>query len=579
MKIKINSKFPISLIKLNYKCPFNGMDFTCNTPVIGNSNMENATKTINKYILPGNKNLDTIIYEKKTIFGNVGQKPSPEIQKAAKDYGIKNPKVSLMKSWDLITNISKGDQDAGREQIYEAFDNRGDTRKALELLIAAETIAFKNDKGTLYRKGGYHENTIESYTYNSRGANMTWMTDPDNHIGVDFSKTTDELLADGWMVLAGVNSDQGYIGESEVILINMKDIESGNIKRSGYDSEETWAAIDQSRIQKEAIEHQKFIKTAPIRIGSVSNNNINLNTHPMNIDSAVTLMAKAYEEEYGDDKPLYTNPIIDEFSKATGFDALPTLVDMNKAEELLNDNNLEIFISTNPDLLEEYKNSKKYTINQAYTSNVLSNEFLSYNDVSNKIKKQASEPDHEFGYVRAIISRDAKLINESELIKITNDLLNKSNERYKKYNTDAAKLRESKSEASNLYNKMNYERSYSAIFRKPEVAAMVLGYDGIINDNNNVQILNRGSIYIQDDYIPHEKFKELSEYISIKQQLDSSKKLIDYERTNENRIEKINEFQSNINKSTDKLETIKKTLFNEDLKIPNKLNSTIQKSI
>lgn len=236
-------------IKLNYKCDFNGIDNKCNNiSEIENSSPRKTVETMIKNL----PNHDIRIYDDddasaaEMIFGKKFG-ISKDFKDLAKQYGVKN-ESSLNQMARSISDISKGDQNRARDDIYKAFRNNSDMKNAILLHIAIETSQF-NPNRMLYRKGGYHKNTIESYTTYSKGANPQWLTNPEKSMGVDFEEKFSDLKKDGWMVLTGVSAKTGFIGENEIVLINMNDIESGNIVR-------TYGNIDDSleRIEKTGLD-------------------------------------------------------------------------------------------------------------------------------------------------------------------------------------------------------------------------------------------------------------------------------------------------------------------------------------
>lgn len=546
MKIKINSSNPISLIKLNYRCKEeeqNGIGpGSCSNNVEKSDNKIDIKKTLSSNdhlksiisdVISNSKSDHDLMTSDASFLGmEVGVRPSDTFKKIAAQYGIKS-ETPLKRSFDLVTNVSKGDQDSAREQIYAAFENSGDLKKALEIQMEVETRQLLKNDITLYRKGGYHENTIESYTTNSKGANMKWMTNPDEHIGTDFGLSPEKLIKDGWKVLSGVQTRFGFVGESEVILINTKDIESKNIKRS-YDPEEAWDRIESSARAKDAREYESKLRKISIYSNKVDDTPIKIDKPEIDQKIKIDTLNKL-SEQFSDDRPFYGDPVREGFQHLLKFDAPPKIVSKDYADKLISEGNIELLYINTPEDDSTYKTGVYNPTIEGM--NVLSSrDGIAYTDLSKKIKTKLDQPYNAKSVVsRLVFSKDAKIITDQELQKLSDDINNKQTELHEKYRNDVQKIYKDYHNDPNLRTEIDkldekfIKESNDTNFDSPELRgssgkvnlAMILGYDAIQHENYpnfSTTILNRGAVYIQKDPIPASEKDSLVKYIDNQQE-------------------------------------------------------------
>ncbi len=579
-----------NFIKLNYKCEFNGTDNKCGltSPTTESENKVSNAKSIitniikdkRQKLISEGKDPKWAKIEMRTYDGNllgalINERPSEEYKSIAKQYGIKETS-SLDTAWKLVHDISKGDQDAAREQVYEAFSKGGDIQKALELQIEVETQAFKENPRTLYRKGGYHENTIESYTTDPEGANMTWMTDPDNKIGTDFGKHAAEFEKDGWKVLTGVNTFSGYVGEDEVVLINMKDIESGNTKRS-YDVAETLSRIESNRIEKEARNKEYKIRTTPIYENKIASEGtapkIPSNTIPMDQEKALDLINKFRQEK----KPYYTNGVSDRLAKEIGFDKPPVIVSNEQANQLVEEGGIELIERQSKESSDKLKFADYFpnTIDEGYQfdANIEKTAEVTL-DAKNNPGKYLINTGSDVVFTRAILSPSAKIINKEELKEKSNILIKEWQDKSKLLNDEMwekldnvpkEEFKQKFTELDKVYREKGdrFHQSASKL-DYPDVAAMVFGYDAI-RDGNRIDVINRGALYVQREDIPLSDVETFKEYYSEKGMIDSLNRWIketeQYQKDPKRKEEAIKSYKESIEESKIKTIALREKLY------------------
>jgi hypothetical protein len=540
MKIKINSKHPISLIKLNYNCPKDEKDGTgpgsCSDnakPIDKKTEQKVISKNINQLhsiinnILnePGTDS-DLMTSDANFLGMEIGVRPSDTFKKIAIQYGIKS-EIPLKQSFELVKDISKGDQDIARERIYAAFENDGNLKKALEIQMEVETTQLLKRDITLYRKGGYHENTIESYTTNRNGANMKWMSDPDEYIGTDFYKTPEQLIKDGWKVLSGINTRLGFIGESEVILINTKDLQSKNIKRS-YDPEEVWDRIETNARDKDAFAYEIKIRTTPVYPNKINDTQIELKHKTVDRQELSDTYAKL-TEQIKTDRPLFGDPIQEGIQKLIKFDSPPKIISKEFADKLIADGNHELLLITDKKSNDTYKTGIYAPIIEPLNVLTPSTGMPGSNTVD-KIKETFNKPDYS-NYIisRIILSKDAKIVEEKDLRKIVEEKDNKKASISEKYNNLRNQIYNSGDsdwdvKIKDSYIKETNESKENGVYnniRDYNLLAMSLGYDAIQLSNfpsYSLRILNRGSVYVQQDTIPASKHIEIADYVENQQE-------------------------------------------------------------
>jgi SPP1 gp7 family putative phage head morphogenesis protein len=488
----------INKIILNYKCPFNGTDNTCNlTPkdVVSKhvERRKSETKS-DKY------NIDMRTYDANLFGALVNDRPSDDYQAMAKAYGIKDPN-DVKTAWKMVVDISKGDQDAAREVIYKAFESGNDVSKALELQIEVETQAMKNHGDeVLYRKGGYHNNTIESYTTNPKGANMSWMTNPDEHIGVDFGKKFSDLEKDGWMVLAGAKSATGFVGEDEVVLINMKDLESGNVRRT-YDSTEVNARIEKNRQHADAMV-QEWTNRVSAKVPDVPTNaSASLARGVIDKTTAESILVRAFKQP----ESIYGDDIVESVAKDLGYDKNPVVATPEQINDLVKQGGTEF---------AEFQLVKdRDTVFRlgTYTSKDDGIEFKTDVFGVADVVEKAQEPgkymfktDKDTVITRGVLDPNAKIVDRETLDKETQGYIQEWRDRdhalYEQEGKelDAASTKEERKAIMDKYREVSH--STNNLIQKTDskhaVAAMLLGYDAY-TDGNYLHIINRGATYAQ----------------------------------------------------------------------------------